>query len=830
MKAHKMKNYITKIIAVVLIQTFLLTGVCYAAPIDTLSPNLHINIKGFRNAFNAAVQSGLSLSGASEILISQTEIVLARQKFIEAAQKYVDLLSLDGEFITEVDAFLVLGNLDIISVIRFAKRWKMLEKSYGKEVPIVITGGRGKVTISLVENVIEYYTMMGNITNVEKKYLKGENIYETDCLEFVFRKENIPLEFVEKEDKPSQTTAQNFANSLNPLKKIIGYKSNPVIVIITSPPLLLRAKATALKAWKDYGWQVKTLQTYRLNLEELSDDRLIEAFGFLCGYPQKYRDIYPNLNPYNELRRSQAENNPHVETIPLTAGDWQILEDTQITFEGFLDAIQVSYDKERNRLVRVRPEESLKFPFSGHKVDQEILKGKHVLFVSFRLDSSTYLGGDSPLDGVSLETGMWADLFYQMGANIYYFSGQTRTPIVAVGEKELEIAHFNIEPLQSILNSRIFKRGVINEAELKLIKAVKKQIKKELKQYLEDNEIDIVVSENVHAFPGNPALSQALAEILDELGNVRLIKHSHDFYWERDRFIVAPGKNLDEMLQGMVTANTENSATVVINPLQQKYLKDNFGIDSTVAPNVRDFDNPPEVSERQLQKFRNYFGIDPDTDILIGLPVRPIERKNLEMAFDLIKKLTSKVEQVMPKRTIKVMLTHPDGDEDNEYWKQLKEKTRAQGIHIIDAGDPEEAGLGAKEFDLETAYMTFDMVLFMSRWEGWGNALAEAMYYKKPIVVYPYLVYEEYIKPLGVQCIEAEEASDKVVDEIVRVLNTPEELEKMVEHNYEVGRKHLSLTALNRILVPVIKDLFARDKNGLNIKSLAEGKLIEQAI
>ncbi len=513
------------------------------------------------------------------------------------------------------------------------------------------------------------------------------------------------------------------------------------------------------------------------------------------------------------------------------AGEDVCLNNTSAQSDSLSPQLSIGFSHFQNRF----------FTLANPEIKKNILQGKNVLIASFRVVFGEQLGGKSALDGVSLEIKEWEEQFKAMGAKVYFFAGEVNTP-EAEGFEEMPLAHFRMEPLQTLLNEHIFKRGFLKNHERRIIKRVKKQIKNKLKRYIRKNNIDIIVSENGHSFPGNPALSRAITEVLTEISRerqIKLIKHSHDFYWERDRFVVMPGENLDNDLQKMVKGSLENSATIVINSVQQEFIKAAFKIDAAVAPNIRDFDNPPVIDKSQLKEFLNYFKIDKDRQYLVLLPMRPIARKNLELVFEQIEKMMQELSKRPGSKKVKVMLTHPGGDEGDGYWEKLKADVRQRGIDLIDAGDGIE-NPRAGQFNLATAYAACDIVLYPSKLEGYGNVVPEAMYYKKPFVIYPYPIYLRDIKPLGIKCIEAETASDAVIYEILELLQSPQKLKQMVEHNYEVGRKYLSRTVLRKILTSVIEKLYSTGEEvnikktispkGLDIELLGMKKLIEQAI
>jgi mannosylglucosylglycerate synthase len=116
---------------------------------------------------------------------------------------------------------------------------------------------------------------------------------------------------------------------------------------------------------------------------------------------------------------------------------------------------------------------------------------------------------------------------------------------------------------------------------------------------------------------------------------------------------------------------------------------------------------------------------------------------------------------------------------------------------------------GQKIYALDDIYPQADLVTYPSAIEGFGNAFLEAIYYKRPLVVNNYSIYEADIKPKGFQVIEFDGfISEKTLEDTRHILTHPEQARKQCEQNYELARRYYSYTMLERRLSLLLSDCF----------------------
>ena len=108
-----------------------------------------------------------------------------------------------------------------------------------------------------------------------------------------------------------------------------------------------------------------------------------------------------------------------------------------------------------------------------------------------------------------------------------------------------------------------------------------------------------------------------------------------------------------------------------------------------------------------------------------------------------------------------------------------------------------------------------NLVTYLPIWEGFGNALLEAIAAKIPIVNTTYLVYKTDIKAAGIKNIEIRDnydengrlvIQDRILDEIYTILVNHEKRTEIVEHNFSVAIREFGLDSLKKSLTNIFDD------------------------
>jgi glycosyltransferase involved in cell wall biosynthesis len=405
---------------------------------------------------------------------------------------------------------------------------------------------------------------------------------------------------------------------------------------------------------------------------------------------------------------------------------------------------------------------------------------KNVGFISTRIAGT---------DGVSLELEKWADVFKKFGWTSYYFAGELDRP----PERSylVEEAHFTHPEIKAIHN-KVFGVTTRERALSKKIYQLAIKIKDHLYDFVKKFDIDLIIPQNALTIPMNIPLGIAITEFIAET-HIHTIAHHHDFYWERDRFMVNAVSDYLRMAFPPVLPSIDH---VVINSVADTQLSLRTGISGHVIYNVMDFDNPPEPPDEYTFDVRQALGIE-DDELFVLQPTRVVQRKGIEHAIELVHRLGRKA---------KLVISHASGDEGWDYEQRLKEYSQLMNVNTVFVDDiiNEERGTtpdGRKIYTLEDIFPYADLVTYPSTFEGFGNAFLETLYFKKPIVVNTYSIYLKDIQPRGFKVIEIDGyVTDKAVEQTKKVLDNPEFRQEMVDHDFELAKKYFSYSVLEQNL------------------------------
>ncbi|MGB0419373.1 MAG: glycosyltransferase [Opitutales bacterium] len=407
---------------------------------------------------------------------------------------------------------------------------------------------------------------------------------------------------------------------------------------------------------------------------------------------------------------------------------------------------------------------------------------KKIGFISTRFAGS---------DGVSLESSKWAEVLWSDQHVSFWYSGRNdRDPGCSYCVPEAYFGH----PENLWINERIWGQSKRSPSVSLRIRELADYLKQTLYRFVEHYQIDLLIPQNVLAIPMHVPLGIAVTEFLAET-QMPAIAHHHDFYWERTRFSVGAVKDYLDMA---FPANLPNLHHITINQAATEQLALRKGVTSSLMPNVFDFDHPPRVDrDDYTADIRQEIGIR-DDDILILQPTRIVPRKGIEHAIKLVGMLND------PR--YKLVISHDAGDEGLEYKQRLQDLADQEGVDLrffaARIGEIRQVDhAGNKIYTLWDIYKHADLMTYPSTYEGFGNALLEAIYFRVPVVINRYSIYVQDIEPKGFKLLEMDGfITPQLVEYVRRVIEDSAYKKKLVDHNYRVASQYYSYATLRNLL------------------------------
>jgi hypothetical protein len=413
---------------------------------------------------------------------------------------------------------------------------------------------------------------------------------------------------------------------------------------------------------------------------------------------------------------------------------------------------------------------------------------------SFGFVSTRFAG----TDGVSLETEKWAEVLKEKGCSAYFMAGKLDTdPEVSHLAPKTFFQHEEILEVQHALFTEKRRSRQVSQK----IHALKEEIREEIEEFYRRFGFDILVVQNALAIPVNIPFGLALAEFIVE-SEIPTIAHHHDFYWERQRFHSFAAMEYFRWAFPPIQPHIQH---VVINSIAGEELARRTGASWTLIPNIMDFKLLPQAVDEYNLDFRGEIGLD-DDHLLVLQPTRVVSRKGIETSIELVHRLAH------PKSSL--VITHESGDEGFAYQRRVEEYAEFMGVDLKiiperiskDRGRRED---GLKQYTLWDAYSHTDLVTYPSLYEGYGNAFVEAIFFRKPVVVNRYSIFEVDIETKGFDAVVFDSfISQETIEEVRQLLKDSDRLAEMAETNYMLGWRYLSYEMLEEKLEMLLVNIY----------------------
>ena len=415
-------------------------------------------------------------------------------------------------------------------------------------------------------------------------------------------------------------------------------------------------------------------------------------------------------------------------------------------------------------------------------------EGLNIGFVSFRFAGT---------DGVSLETAKWAKILEQMGHRSYYFAGELDRP--PEQSMLVEEAHFS-HPDILAHHKNFFSKTERTHDDTLWIKDRTEFLYKRIAEFAKKFEIDVFVPQNLFCYPLNIPLTLALTEYIAEYATPT-IAHHHDFYWERKHQKV---NSVWDYLNMAFPPTLNPIQHVVINSSARHQLAARKGMAATIIPNVMNFERKAPQVDEYSSDVREVLGLEPDEKLILQ-PTRVVQRKGIEHAIELVSRLHMKT---------RLVISHATGDDQVGYTGRIKEFAELLKVNTLFAEEiiGETRGTtkdGRKIFSLWDIYPWADLITYPSLSEGFGNAFLEAVWFRKPIVVNNYTIYQTDIRTKGFNVIFFDDfITDDTVSQTLRAFDNPVSCKEDCDHNYRIAKKYFSYAVLRNKLKVLLSNIY----------------------
>lgn len=432
-------------------------------------------------------------------------------------------------------------------------------------------------------------------------------------------------------------------------------------------------------------------------------------------------------------------------------------------------------------------------------------------------------------DGVSLEMDKWKLALESLGHTVYFIAGNHYTDSTYVIE---ELAFDN--PTDLLISNECYsKLNQYDTPRLETkIREVADTIKTKLINIINQLKIDVIVPNNLFALARSIPIALGLYDAICETG-IKAVNHHHDFYWERSRYANPTTPFVRDSLERLFPPKGQVMKHIVINSLAKRDLFAKKQLESSIVPNVFDFDQKHWIKDDYNRDFKQSFGLD-DRHIVFLQATRVVNRKAIELAIDVIAKMNQNKDRYLYRplydgRTFKsdsqfVLLCVGLHEGTDNYEDKLMNYAHNLGVKLI--LDPSKVHHtrtkknSHKVYSLWDAYVDCDIISYPSIYEGFGNQFLEGLFAKKPMIVYEYSVFLADILPkgfhfasLGHEAITDEiglsHVSTPIIDSCVDViesylfnLNFRNEI---TERNFELGKKYYSQNTLKNLLKEIFQ-------------------------
>lgn len=431
-------------------------------------------------------------------------------------------------------------------------------------------------------------------------------------------------------------------------------------------------------------------------------------------------------------------------------------------------------------------------------------------------------------DGVSLEMNKWKTVLENLGHRVILIAAEeNQTNAIIIKEMSIITEYHRklfkncYEEMTDYLSDRELESEVYLQANI---------IEEKLTYIIKKFQIDLIIPNNISSLGLSLPSGIAIGNVIDK-SQIKVIFHHHDFYWERTRYNNPTAPFISELLKKYFPFHNDRTKHCVINEIAKDELLKRRNISAIVVPNVFDFDGPRWKIDNFNQNLKAELGIK-HNDIVFLQGTRIEDRKAIELALDVIESIHQKKEQFIGKVLYsKKMFTQDSkihfviaglNEIREDKYKILKNKIDNMSFktHIIHNMIGFERKIQPeKSYALWDVYTIADYVTYPSILEGWGNQFLEAVFAKKPLLIFEYPVYISDIQKCGFSTVSlgkyyknnhqglftvSKTRIENSANDILDILFHGETYEAIVDKNFTIGKNLFSYKRLTRIMSSIL--------------------------
>jgi glycosyltransferase involved in cell wall biosynthesis len=444
-----------------------------------------------------------------------------------------------------------------------------------------------------------------------------------------------------------------------------------------------------------------------------------------------------------------------------------------------------------------------------------LFENRRILIIHFRVGKT---------DGVSIEIDAWKEILSKNGAEVKLCAGP-----------ESQNADFVINHLEQQLNPIIYKIdnesfGGLNEykTEDELVYDIKKiqfELEKDFEKVISEYSPTNIIISNIFSVGEGLPVSGAFLNVLDRFQIPTVLIH-HDFYWESSRYSKPTCKFIQEQLDLAFLPNRPYIKHYCINSIGKDSLFNFKRLLAGINYDTFNYNQPQWKKSDKITKYLKRKGIEED-DLIVLQATRVVRRKNIELAIDLVDEL-NKRKKDLSGRLYNGNIFNPEENEivlllsgyvekrDEMYLDMLRKYANEKGVKLVYLGDEID-----REYTLFDIYPYADIITYPSEYEGFGNQFLEAVFARKPVVLFEYPVFKSDIKSKGFSylsfgdsvrrqgslCKIESKKMESLANEVLEVLRNEDIYQSIVSHNFTIAKKHFSYEQTMR----VFREMFAEE-------------------